>query len=70
MCELTKGFGGGTRGKAVFIVIALTSIGLGDCGVEVGARAVTKTKKEFCVDRRALVVGEKVGSGEVFNIKM
>ena len=49
--------------------MALTSIGLGGCGVEVGARAVTKLEGN-CVDRRALVVGEEVGSGEVFNIKM
>lgn len=31
----------------MFIVMALTSMGLGGCGVEVGARAVTKAKKEF-----------------------
>ena len=29
----------------MFIVLALTSIGLGGCGVEVGARAVTLTKE-------------------------
>ena len=28
-------------GEAVFTAMALTSIGLGGCGVEVGARAVT-----------------------------
>lgn len=32
----------------MFIVMALTSIGSGGCGVEVGARAVTTLRRNLC----------------------